>query len=104
MPFGDKVRILPTLATETAGISGLLGCIYGETRPSVTEVSVIGELSDDYAVNVFVEKLNKDFWLDPSLVAFVEHGAGELAIDGSDEKFVRRSDGSWIKAVSTPKP
>ena len=103
MPFGDKVRILPTLATETAGISGLLGCIYGETRPSVTEVSVIGELSDDYAVNVFVEKLNKDFWLDPSLVEFVELGAGEISINGSDEKFVRQSDGSWIKAASTPK-
>src|SRR5690606_16103071 len=74
--FSDNVRILPGAATDAAGISGLSGCIYGETVPSASGVSVLGELSGDYAVNVFVEELNKDFWLDPSLVQFIDHGVG----------------------------
>lgn len=59
--FGDNVRILGGTATDAAGISCLSGCIYGETVPSASGVSVLGELSGDYAVNVFVEELNKDF-------------------------------------------
>lgn len=102
--FGDNVRILPSPATNAAGISGLSGRICGETVPSASGVSALGELSDDYAVNVFVEELSRDFWLDPSLVEFIDHGAGaEITIAGSPVKIVRQSDGSWTEVGSTRK-
>lgn len=103
--FGDNVRILPSAATDGAGITGLAGSIYGETVPSASGVSVLGELADDYAVNVFVEELNKDFWLDPSLVEFIDYGAGaEITIQGSPVKIVRQADGSWAEIESPRKP
>ena len=102
--FGDNVRIISSPATDAAGISGLAGCIYGETMPSASGVSALGELSDDYAVNVFVDELNKDFWPDPSLVEFVDHGAGaEITVAGSAVKIVRQPDGSWTEMGSTRK-
>jgi hypothetical protein len=103
--FGDNVRILPCPATEGAGIAGLSGCIYGETVPSASGVTALGALANDYAVNVFVEQLDRDFWLDPSLVEFVDHGAGaEITIDGSPVKLVRQSDGSWTDVGASRKP
>ena len=31
--FGDNVRVRPSPETETRGVAGLLGQVYGETRP-----------------------------------------------------------------------
>lgn len=104
LSFGDTVRILPGTATDAAGISGLSGCIYGETVPSVSGVSVLGELSDDYALNVFIEVLNRDFWVDPSLLEFVDHGVGaEIRIAGSSARIVRQPDSSWVDVGSARK-
>ena len=62
--FGDNVRILATSATDAAGITGLSGCIYGETVPTASGVEVLGGLADDYAANVFVEELRRAFgWI-----------------------------------------
>jgi hypothetical protein len=103
--FGDNVRILATPATDAAGIAGLCGCVYGETVPSASGVDVLGELSEDYAVNVFVEELKKNFWLDPPAVEFIDHGAGtEIAIEGVPVTLVRQSDGSWIESDPSNKP
>jgi hypothetical protein len=103
--FGDNVQILSNPATDASGIAGRAGTIYGETVPSVSGVSVLGELAKDYAVNVFVEELKQGFWLDPSLVEFVDHGAGtEITIKGSPHKSVRQSDGSWLKVSAARKP
>ena len=103
--FGDNVRILPDPITNEAGIAGKLGVIYGETVPSSSGVSVLGELAQDYALNVFVEELNQDFWLDPSLVEFIDHGAGtEVTFAGSPAKWVRQSDGSWVDINAPSKP
>ena len=100
--FGDNVRILPSPATDAAGITGLVGCIYGESVPSASGVVALSPLTDDYAINVFVEDLQSDFWLDPSLVEFIDHGVGaEITIHGSPVKLVRQSDGSWAE-VSPP--
>lgn len=102
--FGDNVRILSGAATDAAGISGLSGCIYGETVPSASGVPVLGELSEDYAINVYVEDLNQDFWLDPTLVQFIDHGAGmEITIAGAASRFVRQPDGSWMDVPSARK-
>ena len=96
--FGDNVRILSHQATDAASISGRLGCVYGETVPSISGASVLGELKEDYAINVFIDELQQDFWLDPSLVEFLDHGAGaEMRIEGSPYKAVRQADGSWLE-------
>ncbi len=103
--FGDNVRILSSSATDGAGITGLVGSIYGETVPSASGVSVLGELADDYAVNVFVEELKTGYWLDPSLVEFVDYGAGaEITVQGSPIRIVRQGDGSWADVESPRKP
>lgn len=103
--FGDNVKILSTPATERAGISGLNGTIFGETVPSASGVEILGELTDDYAVNVFVEELDQGFWLDPSAVEFMDHGTGaEIRIHGSPVKIVRQKDGSWQEFGAKRKP
>ena len=102
--FGDNVRILPSSETDAAGITGLIGCIYGETVPSSSGVTALSPLANDYAVNVFVDDLQEDFWLDPSLVEFIDHGAGaEIILEGSPVKLIRQSDGSWAEASSPRK-
>ena len=103
--FGDNVRIISSPATDAAGISGMTGCVYGETVPSSSGAIPLGDLAEDYAVNVFVESLNEDFWLNPSLVDFIDHGEGaEITIDGSPVKIVRQSDGSWAEILPPRKP
>jgi hypothetical protein len=103
--FGDNVQVLSNSATDAAGLAGRAGTIYGETVPSASGVSVLGELAKDYAVNVFVDELKQGFWLDPSLVKFLDHGAGaEITIKGSSHKSVRQSDGSWLEVSTARKP
>ena len=53
--FGDNVKILSSPETDKIGLSGKTGQVYGETTPSSTSVTVIGELTDDYAINVSVD-------------------------------------------------
>ena len=94
--FGDRVRIRSTPTTQSAGLAGLIGSIYGETVPSVSGVDVIGQVPDDYAVNVFVEDRQTSYWLAPEHVDFLSHDAGqEIRLSGATVSFVRRSDGSW---------
>jgi hypothetical protein len=53
--FGDNVRVRATSLTQELGLAGMSGQVYGETTPSVTNVEVIGELREDYAINVFFD-------------------------------------------------
>jgi hypothetical protein len=70
--------------------------VYGETTPSVTEVTVIGTLSDDYAINVHCDERDESFWLAPDLVEFMDHGVGtEIRLDGVDKVWIRTEDGEW---------
>ena len=83
----------------------MLGCICGETIPSTSGVVALGKLSDDFAVNVFVDELNDDFWLDPSLVQFIDHGAGAvITVRGSPVQIVRQTDGTWADIVPIRRP
>jgi hypothetical protein len=104
--FGDNVRIAESPETAQAGISGRLGCVYGVTTPSVTNVEVIGELRADCAINVHVEELNESFWLASELVEFVDHSPGsEVWIQGAPAKSVRQADGSWREVpIDSPPP
>lgn len=94
--FGDNVRIRSAPETESTGLAGLKGQVYGQTTPSVTGVEVIGALSSDYAINVFFADRDESFWFAPSLVEFVDHGPGtEVTIDGVAKKWIRTETGDW---------
>jgi hypothetical protein len=72
--IGDTVRIRSAPATEERGLSGLLGTVYGQTTPSVTAVEVIGDSSEDYAVNVSIDKQGSDLWFVEELLELVARG------------------------------
>jgi hypothetical protein len=94
--FGDSVRIRPSPETESKGLAGLVGNVYGQTTPSVSGVEVIGELTADYAINVFFEDRHESFWFAPALVEFVDRAPGtEITLDGVPKKWVRMETGEW---------
>ncbi|MEQ8856775.1 hypothetical protein [Gimesia sp.] len=99
--FGDHVRVLSASETDERGLAGKCGQVYGETTPSVTGVEVIGEAREDYALNVFMEDLDSDFWFAPDLLELIDHAAGTEIIIGN-RKAVRRADGSWEESDSLP--
>ncbi|MEK6337301.1 MAG: hypothetical protein AABM67_20455 [Acidobacteriota bacterium] len=65
LSFGDNVRIRTSAGTEAKGVAGLVGQVYGQTTPSVTEVEVIGEVTSDCAINVFFKDRDESFWFAP---------------------------------------
>ncbi len=94
--FGDNVRIIGTPLTMKSGLAGLIGNVYGETTPSVTNVEVIGELRDDLAFNVYFEDKKDNYWFAPDLLEFVDHAPGTIiTLDGVDKKWVRTDNGEW---------
>jgi hypothetical protein len=103
MGFGDNVRIRSTPLTENLGLAGHTGCIYGETTPSVTGVEVIGEVTDDYAVNVMIEAQREQLWFAPDLVEFVDHGTGTEVRIGN-KHLVRDASGEWSEVTGSEPP
>jgi hypothetical protein len=95
--FGDTVCIKTNPVTQSLGLAEKIGVVYGQTTPSATNIEVIGELKEDYAVNVHFDDLNKSFWFIEDLLEFVDHGAGTEASIG-DTSFVRSKNGEW-KAI-----
>ena len=92
----DHVRVRPTPVTEQLGLAGLTGVVYGETAPSVTGVTVIGQPTSDYALNVHFNEQGKAFWFTPELLEFIDHAPGtEIKIAG--HKLVRTKDGGWTE-------
>lgn len=92
--FGDNVRILSSPETDGIGLSGKVGKIYGETAPSSTGVEVIGNSSEDFALNVSIEGYDETYWLSPDLLEFVDHAEGTEIVIGN-VRAIRRADGSW---------
>ena len=82
VPFGnwfDTVRVRVTPETEAAGLAGCKGQVYGESVPSSSGIAhddIIGELTEDYAVNVYFVGLGKDYWFTRDLLEFVDHAPG----------------------------
>jgi hypothetical protein len=99
--FGDNVKILETPTTREAGVAGLSGQVYGETTPSVTGVKVIGKVENDFAISVFIEEINKEFWFSPHLLELIDHGEGTEVIIGN-QRTVRQADGNWEESEITP--
>jgi hypothetical protein len=92
--FGDTVRIISAPETIALGVAGKTGQVYGETTPSVTAVDVVGQLTEDFAINVCVSGVEEQYWFAPNLLEFVDHSAGTEIIIGNS-RAVRRADGSW---------
>ena len=103
--FGDNVRVRSTPETESAGLAGLRGQVYGCTTPSQTGVEVVGELKNDYAVNVFFAASDEAYWLAPELLEFVDHAAGtEISLAGVAKKWVRTESGEWLESETGDPP
>jgi hypothetical protein len=101
--FGDNVCIVDTPLTRAQGFAGMHGVVYGFTTPSVSGVTVIGNVTQDAALNVHFESRNEAFWFAPELVQFVDHGAGQtVSVDGVDKISVRRADGGWDEVSLAP--
>ena len=63
-------------------------------HPSASGVLVVGDASDDFALNVMLEQRQEQLWLAPDLVEFVDHAPGaEMTI--GDWRFVRTATGDW---------
>lgn len=75
--FGDNVKILSCNKTDELGLTGKVGEVLGETTPSSTGVTYIGDDKDDYVINVAFEELNTEYWIVPDLLELVP---------GNDEK------------------
>jgi hypothetical protein len=109
VPFGnwfDRVRVRTTSVTEAAGLAGRTGQVYGETRPSSSGVArneIIGELTEDYAVNVHFDDLNKSIWLTRGLLEFVDHAPGTQITAGGITR-VRAATGEWIETSAKAAP
>jgi hypothetical protein len=94
--FGDHVRIASTPVTHQAGLAGLVGTVFGETRPSVSGVTVIGDANDDFALNVSFEGRKETYWLTLDLVEFVDHYPdATIRLEGVPKEWVREKTGEW---------
>jgi hypothetical protein len=94
--FGDRVRVRPTPETVTLGLAGLVGQVYGETRPSATGIEVIGGTGEDYAINVSFPDRADTFWFSSDSLEFFDHAPGTEAIIGK-RRFVRSASGEWVE-------
>ena len=102
--FADRVRIKRTEETERLGLAGREGQVFGHTTPSVTEVAVVGALSEDYAINVHFDELDEGFWFAENLVELVDHAAGTvISLEGQDTEWVRLPNGGWQEKSSLSK-
>lgn len=98
--FGDTVRILDSAHTAKAGIAGLQAEVFGFTTPSATGISAVGPLAGDFAINVHVESLKQDFWLDPSAVELVSRPeVMEFSMGGKTVRITRTTDGRHEEIV-----
>lgn len=62
------VRIRSTELTEALGFAGKEGEVYGQSIPSSSGVEVIGTMCDDFAINVWFDDLEQQFWFAAELV------------------------------------
>jgi hypothetical protein len=96
--FGDRVRIKTASVTETAGLAGKVGIVYGQTVPSSSGVKdIIGVDGRDYAINVFFENDKKSHWFASSLIEFVDHAPGTTISLKGAPTYLRTKDGSWVE-------
>lgn len=94
--FGDNVRVASTPLTVSLGLASLAGQVYGETRPSVMGVEVVGEAPNDYAINVQLGGRAESLWFDPNLLELVGHVPGTEIVIGN-KRMIRSASGEWVE-------
>lgn len=103
LSFGDNVRVRTSPTTTARGVAGLVGQVFGQTTPSATNVEVIGELVEDYAVNVNLSEVGEALWFTEDLLELVDHAPGtEIRLDGIPKKWTRTEDGQWAETPASP--
>lgn len=101
--FGNKVKIKSTPETAKRGLAGKTGNVFGQTTPSITEVEVIGEAVNDFAVNVYFEDLKNSYWFAEELIETVDTGVGSvITLNGVDKKWTKDSNSNWIEENTNP--
>lgn len=94
--LGNNVKIKSSPETIEAGLAGKNGVIFGVTVPSLSGVDVIGDLKEEYAVNVYFEDLEENFWFDPELIEMIDSGFGTvITLKGVDKKWTKEKNGEW---------
>jgi hypothetical protein len=102
--FGNKVRIKRTTETEEKGLADKEGEVYGQTTPSMMEIDVIGNLNEDFAINVHFDDLNESYWFKEDLIEYLDNGQGlEITLDGIDKKWTKGENGEWIEENTSSK-
>ena len=101
--FGNKVKIKSSPETETRGLAGKTGEIYGHTTPTVTGVDVIGQTNKDFALNVYFEDIKESFWFDENLIEQIDNGIRTvIKLDGVNKKWTKDTNGDWIEESTNP--
>ena len=90
----DNVRIRDTQITREMGLAAMHGQVYGETKPSIIGIEVIGESKSDHALNVKLDDREETLWFAPELIEYVDHSPGTI-IEIGNKKLERQEDGSW---------
>ncbi len=100
--LGADVKIKSITETIEKNLAGRIGCIYGETVPSLSGVDVIGKLDADYAVNVYFEELNSSYWLTSDLLEPINSGVGTVVtLYGINKKWTKTEQGDWKEEATT---
>jgi hypothetical protein len=95
----DNVRVRQTPEAVRRGLAGLVGQVFGDTTPSVTDVEVIGDRNVDKAYNVSIEGQSADLWFAPEQIELIDHARGtDLRIGNT--RLVREADGTWREVQS----
>jgi hypothetical protein len=94
--IGDHVRITNAQETVATGHAGREGTCYGFMTPSVTRVQVIGQGSNDYALNVGFDD-GTTTWFGRSLVEFLDASAG-MVIQIGRRRLIRAANGDWVES------
>jgi hypothetical protein len=95
--FGSKVKIKSSTETDSKGLAGKIGDVYGHTTPSIINLEVIGTPKEDYAVNVYFHDLNTSYWFDVDLLEEIDDGQGtQITLDGINKKWIKGQNG-WIE-------
>ncbi len=104
LAFGDNVRVKETADMLHEGIAGLEAVVHGFTTPSVTGMEPIGALQDDFALNVYVTSLQKDYWLDPSNIELISRPETmEIKVAGKTIR-VTQKDGVYKEEIIEERP
>ena len=101
--FGNKVKIKSTPETEEKDLANKTGKVYGQTIPSMMDIDVIGNLKEDFAINVHFEELGQSFWFAEELIEHIDNGQdAEISLDGIDKKWTKGENREWIEEDTSP--